>query len=77
MHYAEAHISMNYSQKYVEVLCAALVTYKLTIVYEIDNPSANHANLEKNVIRRRFGLSPSSGMVVRNGKNILKIAEIR
>ena len=49
----------------------------LTIIYEINDPSAKYVSLEKKLIIRRFRLSPSSGMVVRNGKDILKIAEIR
>ena len=56
------------------MFCVAPVTYKLTIIYEINDPSAKYVNLKKNLIIR-FGLSPSSGMVVR--KNVLKIAEIR
>ena len=44
------------------MLCVALVTYKLTISYEINDPSAKYVNLEKNLITRRFGLSPSSGI---------------
>ena len=31
---------INSSQKDVEVFCVALVTYKLTIIYEINDPSA-------------------------------------
>ena len=53
------------------------VSVWFTIIYEINDPSAKYVNLEKNLIIRRFGLSPSSGMVIRNGKNIFKIAEIR
>ena len=37
----------------------------LTIIYEINDPSAKDVNLKKNLIIRRFGLSPLSGMVVR------------
>ena len=60
------------------MFCAALVTYKFTIIYEINDPNAKYINLEKNLIIRRFGLSLLSGMAVRNGKNIfLKIAELR
>ena len=51
---------INSSQKDVEVFCVALpmVTYKLTIICEIDGLSAKYVNLEKNLIIRRFGLSP-------------------
>ena len=70
-------MTINSSQKDVEVFCIAVVTYKLTIIYEINDPSSKFENLEKNLIIQRFGLSLSSGMVVRNGKNTLKIAEIR
>ena len=43
--------------------------YKVTIIYEIDDPRAKYISLEKKIaILRHFGLSPSSGMVVRNGK---------
>ena len=56
---------MNSGQKDVEVFCVALVTYKLTIIYEINDLSAKYANLKKNLIIRRFGLSTSSDMVVR------------
>ena len=35
-------------QKDVEVFCVALVTYKLTIIYEINDPSAKYVNLTKN-----------------------------
>ena len=59
---------INSSQKDVEVFCVALVTYKLTIICEFNDPSTKYVNLKKNLIIRRFGLSPSSGMVVRNGK---------
>ena len=38
---------------------------ELTIIYEINDPSAKYVNLEKNLIVLRFGLSPSSGTVVR------------
>ena len=56
---------INSGQKDVEVFCVALVTYKLTIIYEINDPSANYVHLNKNLIIRRFELSPSSGMVVK------------
>ena len=55
-------------QKDVEAFCAALVSYKVTIIYEINDPSAKYVNLEKNFKIRPFGLSPSSGMVVWNEK---------
>ena len=55
---------INSGQKDVEVLCIALVTYQLTIIYETNDPSAKYVNLKKNLIIRRFGRSPSSGMVV-------------
>ena len=61
---------INFSQKDVEVFCIALVTYKLTIIYEINDPIAKYIDLEKNLIIRRFGLSLSSG-VVRNGKKYI------
>ena len=41
---------INSSQKDVEVFYVALVTYKLTIIYEIDDPSAKYENLEKKLI---------------------------
>ena len=47
---------INSSQKDDEVFCVALVT-------EINDPSAKYVNLEKNLIIRRFGLSPSSGII--------------
>ena len=65
---------LNSGQKDVEVFCVALVTYKLTLIYEINDSSAKHVNLKKNLIVP-FGLSPLSGIVER--KNILKVAEIR
>ena len=39
------------------MFCVALVTYKLTIICEINDPSAKYINLEKNLIIRRFGLA--------------------
>ena len=69
------YMIINSGQKDVEVFCVALVTYKLTIIYKINDPSANFVNLKKKIDNTTLGLSPSSGMVVR--KNILKIAEIR
>ena len=53
---------------FCEIVKALVITY---------SKSSDHINLEKDFIIRRFELSPSLGMVVRNGKNILKIAEIR
>ena len=61
---------INSSQKDVEVFCVVLVTYKLAIIYEVNDPSAKYVNFEKNLIIRRFGLSPLSGVAVR--KNILE-----
>ena len=55
---------INSSQKDFEVFCVALVSYKVTIIYDIDDPSAKYENLEKMVKIRRFGRSPSSGMVI-------------
>ena len=46
------------------------------IIYEINDPSAKYENLEKKLKIQRFKLSPSSGMVVWNGKH-LKLAEIK
>ena len=60
------NVIINSGQKDVEVFCVALVTYKLTIILKINDPSAKYVNLKKKIlIIRRFGLSPSSGMVVR------------
>ena len=53
---------INSGQKDVEVFCVALVTYKLAIIYDINDPSAKYVNLKKNLIIQRFGLSPSSGI---------------
>ena len=39
---------INSSKKDVEVFCAALVSYKFTVIYEINDPSAKYINLEKN-----------------------------
>ena len=50
---------INSGQKDVEVFCVALVTYKLTIIYEINDSNAKYVNLKKNLIMRRFGLIPS------------------
>ena len=58
------------------MFCVALVTYKLTIIDEINNPSAKYINLEKNLVIRRFGLNSSSGMVS-IGINIVIIITIR
>ena len=58
---------INSSKKDVEVFCVALVTYKLTIIYRINDLSAKYVNLKKNLIIRRSGLSPSSGMVADEG----------
>ena len=55
---------INSSQKNVEVFCVALVSYKVTIIHEINDPSAKYESLEKKFKIRRFGLSPSSGMVL-------------
>ena len=41
------------SKKDVEVFCVALVTYKLTIIYEINDPSAKYVN-----VRERFDILP-------------------
>ena len=41
---------INSCQKDVEVFCVALVTYKLTKIYENNDPSAKYVNLEKNLI---------------------------
>ena len=57
------------------MFCVALVTNKFTIIYEINDSSAKYVNLKKNLTILCFGLSPSSGMVLR--KNILKITEAR
>ena len=56
---------INSGQKDVEVFCVALVRCKLTIIYEINDSSAKYVNLKKNLIIRRFGFCPSSGMVIR------------
>ena len=58
------------------MFCVALVTYKLTIIDEINDPSAKYINLEKNLVIRRFRLNPSSGMVS-IGINIVIIITIR
>ena len=50
-------IIINSSQKDVEVFCVALVTYKLMIISEINDPSAKYVNLKKNLIIGRFGFS--------------------
>ena len=44
------------------MFCVALVTHKLTIIYEINDSSAKYVNLKKKFVIRRFGLSPSSGI---------------
>ena len=59
-----------------------LLTYKLTIIYGINYSSAKYINLKKNLIIRRFGLSPSPGMVVRkkyfeNGRDKIKWCDWR
>ena len=41
------NILINSGQKDVEVFCVALVTYKLEIIYKINDPSAKHVNLKK------------------------------
>ena len=51
---------INSGQKDVEVFFIALVTYKLTIIYEINDSSAQYITLIKHLIIRRFRLSPSS-----------------
>ena len=38
---------------------------KLSIIYEINDSTAKYVNVEKNLIIRRFGLSPSSSMVTK------------
>ena len=40
-------VIINSGQKDVEVFCVALVTYKLTIIYKINDPSAKYVNLKK------------------------------
>ena len=42
-------IIINSGQKDIEVFCVAVVTYKLTIIYQINDPSAKYINLEKNL----------------------------
>ena len=53
---------INSSQKDIEVFRVALVTYKLMIICEINDPSAKNVNLKKNLIIQHFGLGPSSGI---------------
>ena len=38
---------INSGQKDGEVFCVALVTYKLTIIEKINDPSAKYVNLKK------------------------------
>ena len=40
---------INSGQKDIEVFCVALVRYKLTIIYEINDPSAKNVSLKKNL----------------------------
>ena len=61
-------MTINSSQKDVEVFCVPLVSHKVTI-YEINDQSAKYVNLEKNLQIRRSRLSPSSGMVVWKERN--------
>ena len=55
-----------------KVFSVALVSYKVTIIYEINDPSAKYENLEKKLKIRRFGLIPLSSMVAWNGMNLKK-----
>ena len=48
------YLKINSSQKDVKVFCVALVTGKLTIIYEIDYPSAKYVNLKKRLIYLTF-----------------------
>ena len=51
--------------------------FGLTIIYEINDPSAKYVNLEKNLIIRLSGLALRQVWWIGMGINILKIAEIR
>ena len=50
----DQHMIINSCKKDVEVFCAALVSYKVTKIYEIYDPSADYKNLEKKLNIRRF-----------------------
>ena len=41
------YIIINSGQKDVQVFCVALVTYKVTIIKKINDPSAKYVNLKK------------------------------
>ena len=42
-------MAINFGQKDVEAFCVAQVTYKLTMIYKINDPSAKYINLKKKI----------------------------